>query len=123
MGEVFCKKRDFLFGCSKCSRKFLGIGYCLVGFFATTSFAQDEVASAVDQPVVAEDVAKVVKEDPRADRAKERFERKDAKKAEIAEHKAEKKAIKAERDSAKVAAKAERDAARAERKANRTKDM
>lgn len=121
------------------------IAFSLVGFFATTSFAQDEVASAVDQPVVAEDVAKVVKEDPRADRAKERFERKDAKKAEIAEHKAEKKAIKAERDAvkaeakadrdaakvaakaerdaAKAEAKAERDAARAERKANRTKDM
>lgn len=86
------QKKDFLFCCSKCSRKFLGIGCCcnlsLVGFFATTSFAQDEVASAVDQPVVAEDVAKVVKEDPRADRAKERFERKDAKKAEIAERKA-----------------------------------
>lgn len=69
MGEVFCKKKDFWFRCSKCSRKFLGI-------------------AAVDQPVVAEDVAKVVKEDPRADRAKERFERKDAKKAEIAERKA-----------------------------------
>lgn len=112
MGEFFAKKKDFLFRCSKCSRKFLGIGCCLVGFFATTSFAQDEVASAVDQPVVAEDVAKVVKEDPRADRAKERLERKDAKKAEIAEHKAEKKAIMADRDAAK-----------AERKANRTKDM
>lgn len=95
------QKKDFLFRCSKCSRKFLGIGCCLVGFFATTSFAQDEVASAVDQPVVAEDVAKVVKEDPRADRAKERFE-----------HKAEKKAIMADCDAAK-----------AERKANRTKDM
>ncbi|MCQ2122698.1 MAG: hypothetical protein MJZ25_00760 [Fibrobacter sp.] len=82
MGEVFCKKKNFWFRCSKCSRKFLGI-------------------AAVDQPVVAEDVAKVVKEDPRADRAKERFERKDAKKAIMAD----------------------RDAAKAERKANRTKDI
>ncbi len=123
MGEVFCKKKTFCSVVLKAPENFLGLAVAAIFlcsfFLRKRCFASENK----DQPVVAEDVAKVVKEDPRADRAKERFERKDAKKAEIAEHKAEKKAIKADRDAAKVAAKAERDAARAERKANRAKEM
>ncbi len=122
------------------------IAITLAGFFTSASFAQEEVAPVMDQPAVSEEVAgetveatedvkpeKVAKEDPRADRAKERFERKDAKKAEIANHKAEKRALKEERAAAKAQAKAERgalkadrdalkaerDAMKAERKANR----
>lgn len=105
----------------------------IMGVFATTSFAQDEVVPASDESV-AEEVVSTDKADPRADRAKERFERKDAKKAEIANHKAEMNALKEERAAARAerkeakkaeiashkaemnALKEERAAARAERK-------
>ena len=108
----------------------------IMGVFATTSFAQDEVVPASDESV-AEEVVSTDKADPRADRAKERFERKDAKKAEIANHKAEMKALKEERAAAraerkeakkaewenrkaeKEAQKAEKAAMKEERKANK----
>jgi hypothetical protein len=78
----------------------------LVGFFAATSFAQDEAASAAENAAVQEvsgdeSASTIEKQDPRAGRAKERFERKDAKKAEIANHKAEMKALKEERAAAR----------------------
>lgn len=101
------------------------IAFSLVGFFASASLAQED-APVVDQPAVSEEVAteaadvkadKATKEDPRADRAKERFERKDAKKAEIANHKAEKDAQKAEKKALKDERKAEKDAQKAEKKA------
>ena len=93
----------------------------LVGFFAAASFAQDEAASAVEIAAVQEvsgdeSAGTVEKQDPRADRAKERFERKDAKKEEIAKHKAEMKALKEER----AAARAERkEAKQAEKEAKK----
>ena len=96
----------------------------LMGIFATASFAQEESAPAADAAITQEvstgnsdnTSEKVAKEDPRADRAKERFERKDAKKAEIAEHKAEKKALKEERAQARDASKAEKKAMKEESK-------
>lgn len=103
------------------------IAFSLVGFFASASLAQED-APVVDQPAVSEEVAieaadvkadKVTKEDPRADRAKERFDRKDAKKAEIADHKAEKKALKEEKKAEKDAQKAEKKALKDERKAEK----
>lgn len=103
------------------------IAFSLVGFFASASLARED-APVVDPPAVSEEVAteaadvkadKVTKEDPRADRAKERFERKDAKKAEIANRKAEKDAQKAEKKAEKDAQKAEKKAAKEEMKAEK----
>ena len=107
----------------------------LVGFFAAASFAQDETTSATENAAVQEvsgdeSASTVEKQDSRADRAKERFERKDAKKAEIAKHKAEMKALKEERAAAraerkeakqaeKEAKKADKEAWKAERDANK----
>lgn len=80
------------------------IAIALMGIFASAAFAQDGAVPSTDQPAISEEAVtdaseaageKAVKEDPRADRAKERFERKEAKKAEIAAHKAEKEARKA----------------------------
>ena len=98
----------------------------MVGFFAAASFAQDEAASAVENAAVQEvsgdeATGTVEKQDPRADRAKERFERKDAKKEEIAKHKAEMKALKEERAAAraerKEAKQAEKEAKKADKEA------
>lgn len=98
----------------------------LVGFFAATSFAQDEAASAAENAAVQEasgdeSASTIEKQDPRADRAKERFERKDAKKAEIANHKAEMKVLKEERAAAraerKEAKQAEKEAKKADKEA------
>lgn len=98
----------------------------LVGFFAAASFAQDEAASAAENAAVQEvsgdeSASTIEKQDPRADRAKERFERKDAKKAEIANHKAEMKALKEERAAAraerKEAKQAEKEAKKADKEA------
>jgi hypothetical protein len=98
----------------------------LVGFFAATSFAQDEAASAAENAAVQEvsgdeSASTIEKQDPRAGRAKERFERKDAKKAEIANHKAEMKALKEERAAAraerKEAKQAEKEAKKADKEA------
>lgn len=113
----------------------------LMGIFATASFAQEETSPATEEATIqevandeaTENVAKAEKENPRADRAKERFERKAAKKAEIAEHKAERKALKEERTVARAEhkaemkaqkddRKAEKRAAKEERKANKGKD-
>ena len=98
----------------------------LVGFFAATSFAQDEAASAAENAAVQEvsgdeSASTIEKQDPRAGRAKERFERKDAKKEEIAKHKAEMKALKEERAAAraerKEAKQAEKEAKKADKEA------
>ena len=97
----------------------------LMGFFATTSFAQEDVSTepqvtAEEQATPSEAVKqKADKEDPRADRAKERFERKDAKKAEIANHKAEKQVLKEERAAARAERKAEKEALKEQRKAEK----
>ena len=103
----------------------------LMGIFATASFAQEETSPAADASTgsatvatqevandeATENVAKAEKENPRADRAKERFERKAAKKAEIAEHKAIRLALKEERAVARAERKEAKDAEKEERKA------
>lgn len=88
----------------------------MMGIFATATFAQEEAVPASDD-VVAQETVAPEKVDPRADRAKERFERKDAKKAEIAEHKAEMKALKEERAAARAERKEAKKAEIAEHKA------
>jgi hypothetical protein len=99
------------------------IAIALMGIFATSSFAQEEATTepqATETEVVADNASeKIAKEDPRADRAKERFERKDAKKSEIAAHKAEKQALKEERAAARAERKEAKDAEKEARKAER----